>query len=311
MNRKVADGVSDQASSAREFSGELLKNHPSDQHNKQLDHLYLDHQFGPNPRHNPFDMRDEECVGFLQWALPRLNMRWPGFRKVRLQVCKRLQRRLTALRISNVSGYCRYLTQHPEEWRTLDALTRVTISRFYRDKLVFEFIAQEVLPRLAKQASERNDDVLSIWSAGGGSGEEPYTLALFWHLLVQPQFPNLRLRIVATDADANQCQRGVRACYSYSSIKNLPAQWQEHACAQQQDEYCLNAMYRADVEFRVQDVREAVPPESFDVVFCRNLVFTYFDDGLQRETLGRMQGAIKVGGALVIGIHEHLPAESG
>ena len=35
-------------------------------------------------------MKDADCVAFLQWCLPRLEMRWPGFRKVRGQVCKRI-----------------------------------------------------------------------------------------------------------------------------------------------------------------------------------------------------------------------------
>ena len=37
-------------------------------------------------------MEDSQCVAFLQWALPRLGMRWAGFRKVRRQICKRLVR---------------------------------------------------------------------------------------------------------------------------------------------------------------------------------------------------------------------------
>jgi chemotaxis protein methyltransferase CheR len=39
-------------------------------------------------------MTDRECVEFLQWALPQLGLRWPGFRKVRHQIHKRLNRRL-------------------------------------------------------------------------------------------------------------------------------------------------------------------------------------------------------------------------
>ena len=42
-------------------------------------------------------MRDPECVALLQWLLPRLEMRWLGFRKVRRQVCKRIDRRLREL----------------------------------------------------------------------------------------------------------------------------------------------------------------------------------------------------------------------
>ena len=47
-------------------------------------------------------MKDEQCVRFLRWALPQLGMRWPGFRKVRKQVCKRIDRRLQDLGLTGV-----------------------------------------------------------------------------------------------------------------------------------------------------------------------------------------------------------------
>src|SRR4030066_395782 len=41
-------------------------------------------------------MQDRECVALLQWALPRLQRPWAGFRKVRKQVCQRVERRRRA-----------------------------------------------------------------------------------------------------------------------------------------------------------------------------------------------------------------------
>ncbi|MHC4815514.1 MAG: CheR family methyltransferase, partial [Planctomycetota bacterium] len=54
-------------------------------------------------------MDDQECVRFLQWALPRLRMRWPGFRKVRRQVSRRIDRRLRELELADVTAYRTYL----------------------------------------------------------------------------------------------------------------------------------------------------------------------------------------------------------
>ncbi len=31
-------------------------------------------------------MRNQDCVGFLQWCLPGLGLRWRGFRKVRIDL---------------------------------------------------------------------------------------------------------------------------------------------------------------------------------------------------------------------------------
>jgi hypothetical protein len=60
-------------------------------------------------------VKNSECVGFLQWALPRLGLRWRGFRKVRGQVCKRIDRRMRSLGIDEPAGYKAYLDSHSDE----------------------------------------------------------------------------------------------------------------------------------------------------------------------------------------------------
>ena len=47
-------------------------------------------------------MTDAECVEFLQAALPLLGLRWPGFRRVRRLVRKRLGKRLHELGIPDL-----------------------------------------------------------------------------------------------------------------------------------------------------------------------------------------------------------------
>ena len=54
-------------------------------------------------------------IEFLQAVLPRLGLRWPGFRKVRGQVIKRIKQRLNALHLQDLTGYAAYLDAHPAE----------------------------------------------------------------------------------------------------------------------------------------------------------------------------------------------------
>ncbi len=54
-------------------------------------------------------MRNQDCVGFLQWCLPGLGLRWRGFRKVRGTVCKRVARRMRNLGLADVAGYRAFL----------------------------------------------------------------------------------------------------------------------------------------------------------------------------------------------------------
>ena len=252
-------------------------------------------------------MKDEQCVRFLQWALPHLGMRWPGFRKVRNQVCKRVDRRIQDLGLASVEAYQVYLEEHTDEWAQLDPLCRITISRFYRDKEVFAVLAEEVLPSLVRGVRERGDTALRIWSAGCGSGEEPYTLAVLWAIELQSQFPGISIDIVATDADPNMMRRCLDACYEFGSFKDLPESWRDRIFAREDDAYCLKPEYKRNIEFLEQDIRREQPVGPFDLVLCRNLVFTYFDDALQLKVLSCIVGAMHNDAALVIGVHERLP----
>ncbi len=252
-------------------------------------------------------MKDEQCVRFLQWALPQLEMRWPGFRKVRRQVCKRVDRRTKKLCLADVEEYRDYLDAHADEWARLDSLCRITISRFCRDRGVFATLARDVLPALAEQAQRRGGRVLRIWSAGCASGEEPYTLSILWRLELAAHFPELRLEIVATDADPNMLERARGACYSHGSLKDLPDRWRKRAFRKEDKTFRLEPEFRGDIEFLEQDIRVARPDGTFDLVLCRNLVFTYFDAQLQRRLLRDIVGAMRADGGLVLGSHERLP----
>lgn len=252
-------------------------------------------------------MQDRECVAFLQWALPGLQRPWAGFRKVRNQLCRRVDRRLRALALSDVAAYRAYLETHPDEWRALDALCPITISCFYRDTAMWETLAAQVLPELARRAVARGAHGLRVASLGCASGEEPYTLMLAWQFAVAPQFPGMRLEVVATDVLEAVLERARAACYPPSSLKLLPPAWREHGFECVGARCCLRARFREGVAFRRQDIRAALPVGPFDLILARNLVFTYFDAAGQSAILARLLACLQPGGALVVGRRETLP----
>jgi len=252
-------------------------------------------------------MKDTACVEILQWALPRLGKRWPGFRKVRRQVCKRIDRRLAALDLTGVAAYRAYLETHPAEWVILDSMCRISISRFYRDRGVFDCLRAEAGPGLMRAASRRGEKEFHIWSVGCASGEEPYTLSLLWHLDWQALYPGMACRLLATDADPHLLDRARRGCYPGSSLKDLPPAWHQTAFEPVANNHCLREEFKTGVEFRQQDIRTDSPAESFHLILCRNLVFTYFDLESQHEALARLIQRLRPGGALITGKTEQLP----
>lgn len=271
----------------------------------------ISHQHAPDvePARRPgkFSMKDDDCVRLLQWALPRLHMRWPGFRKVRKQVCKRIGRRLADLGLADGDTYRAYLEGHPDEWGRLDGLCRVVVTRYYRDRLVFARLADEVLPGLAADAAAAGRDRIRCWSVGSASGEEPYTLAILWRQLLAPHFPGLRFDILGTEVDPRLLTRSRKACYPLGTIRNLPTELRAAAFGPVDDEYCLHPEYRERVTFRQQDIRSSLPDGAFDLILCRNLVFTYFDEALQNRILDQLLARLRWGGWLVVGVREVLP----
>lgn len=252
-------------------------------------------------------MQDKHCVRFLQSVLPQLHMRWPGFRKVRKQVCKRIHRRISELELSDVDAYQHYLQTHANEWPVLDHLCRVTVSRFYRDKVVLEHVRTEVLPELSKSAIDAGNTTLRGWSAGCAMGEEAYSLVLIWNETVGKQFPQLDIEVIGSDIDEVLLQRASRACYSYGSVKALPEAWLNSAFTQNKNEYCLETRIRNKVSFFKLDIRDKLIKGPFHIVFCRNMAFTYFEYALQLEMLEHIRNNLVDGGALIIGGHESLP----
>lgn len=255
-------------------------------------------------------MKDADCVPLLQWALPRLGLRWAGFRRVRRQVCRRLARRVRELGLGTLPAYRAYLDGHADEWMVLDRLCRIPISRFYRDRSTFECLTHVVLPELAERVQARGGGEVRAWSVGCASGEEPYTLSLIWTFCLAARCRGMSLSVVATDLDPHLLERARLACYRASSLKALPPIWIEAAFERRGPLWCVRDAAARGVEFRQQDVRTEGPDGPFDLVLCRNLVFTYFDAHLQRTTLARVGIQMAPGGFLVIGAHEALPSHA-
>ena len=250
---------------------------------------------------------DPEGMQFLQWCLPRLGLRWSGFRKVRRRIYKRLKRHLHELGLPSLVAYRTYLADHAEEWAMLSTLCWMPITRFYRDRGVFQHLELAILPQLADLVSKDRDNQLRCWSAGCASGEEPLSLAILWQHRLAGRYPAVEFHVVATDIDPLAIQRAQRGCFHWSSMKELPGEWRAEAFVESAEELCVKDKYRSAVTFLVQNLRDSVPDGIFHLILCRNLAFTYFDEISQREILRRLTDKLAPGGALVIGKGESLP----
>ena len=69
----------------------------------------------------------------------------------------------------------------------------------------------------------------------------------------------------------------------------------------------LHERFRNGIKLLLQDIRQAMPTGPFDLICCRHLVFTYFDEQLQRVLFDQLLERLGNCGFLVIGKQEKLP----
>ena len=236
-----------------------------------------------------------------------MGLEWAGFRKVRRLVCKRIDRRCRALELGDLAAYRHHLDAIPAEWDELRALCSIPISRFYRDRAVFQALERTILPALAEAAVQRGERALRCWSAGCASGEEPYTLSMLWQLELAARYESLELKVLATDVDPVLLGRAAAACYRASALKELPQAWRAAAFEKRDGEYCVRTRFRAAVRFVRADLSASMPEQCFDLILCRNLAFTYFSCELQQQIARGLADRLRLGGALVVGVHEYVP----
>jgi len=258
-------------------------------------------------------MGDDNGVEFLQWGLPKRGYKWRGFKKPRAQVLKRIRGRMEELNINGgYKEYKKFLEENPEEWETFDSLCFVTISKFFRDRKVWDYIRDEILVEYL-QRDDREKPV-EIWSAGCCNGEEPYSIAIIADQLMENIPGKSDLQILASDRREELLRRAQKGHYPASVLKELTGEelsnYFRKVDTNGKVTYKINQELAEPIEFEQRNIRESLPDRKFDMVFCRNLVFTYFINEEAVDFLQELKLILKPGGYLIIGSNEILPDTS-
>jgi chemotaxis protein methyltransferase CheR len=237
---------------------------------------------------------------FLAEALPPLGLSPAALR--RRNIRRRVTRRMESLGIHDFRDYLSLLRGNPAERDAVRPLLTVTITRFFRNRRVFETIARNVLSPLAARGMPAR-----AWCAGCASGEEAFTLRILWEELPGR---NPVLAILATDIDDACLQRAGNGLYLESSLREVPRTILEKYFRKEEGRFRLREDIIRSVEFRNHDLQRNPPPGAFDLVLCRNAVFTYFSTPRRVAVTGAIASALSPEGFLVIGRTEKLPPEA-
>ena len=134
-------------------------------------------------------------------------------------------------------------------------------------------------------------------------------MKIIWELAVRSRVSGaLDLEITAIDLDRELLDRAQAGLYTPSSMKDLPVGYRDEAFDLCPGGYVLKERFRKGIRLLKRDIRyDSVNNAPYDLILCRNLAFTYFDEGTQAKVLDKLVGVLRPGGFLVVGTHERLP----
>jgi len=223
---------------------------------------------------------------------------------------RRIAERLTHWRL-DADQYVSLCRSDTKECATLADTLAIHVSSFFRNPIVFEILAQSVLPRLMEEKDE-----IRVWSAGCAAGEEPYSIAI----LIQEEIrksrrSNIQPMIFATDVNREILKAAETARYPRESLNDTRLGWVNTYFSSEKEGFQLCSDVKKMVHFSEGDLlskQTGAPAESifgsFDLILCRNILI-YFTKENQKQILQRLYASLAKGGTLVLGDSETLYGE--
>lgn len=223
----------------------------------------------------------------------------------------RLSNTIIGMGFTSFQQYVDHLLQNkkPEDLELMLNKLTTNYTYFMRERAHFDLFANTILPWLEQTKTNK---ILSIWSAGCSSGEEPYTISMIIKEYLGSKASAWDTRVLATDISQNALNAANNAVYDEASLKDLPAGWKSKyfRSAGEPGIYTVSPEIKSNVIFRTFNLMNPIQFRlKFDVIFCRN-VMIYFDQNTKNALVNRFYQATNPGGYLLIGHSESLNKES-
>ncbi len=235
---------------------------------------------------------------------------------------RRLARRMAVTNCDNYSDYFSYLEKDPEEYEQLFKDLTIKVSRFFRNRAVFEILSDKIFPDIMSAKEIKNDSTLRIWCAGCSFGEEVYsvTITLVEYLKkYEKKIDNYSISIFGTDIDGEALKRARAGVYDDEAVKEVKRKIlniyfsSNHSIIQSSNSYMVIDSIKKMVSFSEHDLvskTKISPPTgivaNYDLIFCRNLLI-YFSRLLQKRAFSNLFNSLNPGGYLVLGKSESIP----
>jgi chemotaxis protein methyltransferase WspC len=209
-----------------------------------------------------------------------------------------IRQRMKECAITRSDVYFDRLNQDTEEFSALTELVVVPETWFFRDHAAFGTAVQFVRNRLGQGKGP-----VSILSVPCATGEEPYSLAM---ALLDAGIAASEFSIEAIDISKRAIQFASNGAFGRNAFRTQDLSFRDRHFAHSEHAYVLSRRVRDCVTFSQGNLLApdmAARADSYDVIFCRNLLI-YFNDRTQQEAASRIAAMLRSDGLLFAGYAE-------
>jgi len=240
--------------------------------------------------------------------LNRYQFSWAGYRKVGKGVKKRIHRYMKSIECSNMDDFLTELDRNNDVRDHCERLMTVSISRFFRDRELWQGLEEHILPEFMNVGREK----IKFWSAGCACGEEVYSFKIIWSCMSNTYLHVPDLEVLATDINPIYLDRARSGIYSPGSLKEVTKGIQSGYFKQKGAKklFEVKASLKKGITWKNHHLLFDSPGLDFDIIYLRNNVLTYYDDPLKKRAFRNVLDSLKPRGILVVGSHESVPIET-
>ena len=216
---------------------------------------------------------------------------------------RRIERRMALAEIpsSNMAGYLDRLGDDQDELDQLAEDLLIHVTSFFRDRSVFEYLAESVIPDLVRGTGA--DRGLRVWVPGCSTGEEAYSLVMLFLEEIAATKKTVRLQVFASDIDRDAVASAREGLYPESIAADVSGKRLARFFSKEDTGYRVSPEMRSAVVFTVQNMLEDPPFSRIDLVSCRNLLI-YLGPEAQARAISLLHFSLREGGLLLLGNSE-------
>jgi PAS domain S-box-containing protein len=226
----------------------------------------------------------------------------------RATIIRRLNKRMTIVKVKNMASYVQYLKNNPAEVKALYNDITITVTSFFRDPNTFKALKTKIFPRILK--NKTINDSIRIWSAGCSTGEEAYSLAISLAEFFAGQAKAIKVNIFASDISDHAIQKAREGIYSTDIVSDVSKERLRRFFTKTEAGYKVNKFIRDMCVFAKHDITRDPPFSKMDIVVCRNMLI-YMGPILQKKVIPAFYYSLNKGGFLMLGMSESIHEFSG